>query len=247
MVIAVVGDISAGKVKRILKEKFGGWYKVQKDIPDLPELSDLPNFTLINDHSNKQSDAFVLFGHRSPTFSDADYPAFRVLASLLNSPTRFGLSHHLREQKGFSYNADADWMNLVHTGVLVCGFTCEPENVSESLEIAIGCMERLRNEPVPPERIQMVATHFKNRTIIDEERESTVAYRLAFAEFFGLDYNYVDQWNTKIAELTPEKLQQTAKKLLHPDKLQIVISGDKTRIGDLSNLRHAEKTSSRNP
>jgi predicted Zn-dependent peptidase len=86
---------------------------------------------------------------------------------------------------------------------------------------------------VPEQTIRMVNDHFKNIEVLRKEHESAQAFELAFAELYGLEYNYFAMWNEKITNLKPEQLQESAKKLLFPEKLQIIITGNKDKISNL--------------
>ena len=86
-------------------------------------------------------------------------------------------------------------------------------------------VERLRDEPVPPEELQDCKRYLTGSLPIQLETNDGVAGVLADIEWHGLGLDYVQRYQRIIDGITPEDVQNAAQKYLDLASYTLAVAG----------------------
>lgn len=157
--------------------------------------------------------------------SHEDFNAMQFLMMVLGGYFGSRLVDNLREEKGYTYGVYAAMVNLELTGYFAIATDVAVEHTQDAMTQIIAEIERLRNEPIDQQEIDMV------RNIIVGEMMRILDGPFGIADVTiesvqcGISNDNINQFLDEIRTITPERLQTLAIKYLDPETLTKVIVG----------------------
>jgi predicted Zn-dependent peptidase len=126
LVVVVVGDVDAGKVRRRIKDFFGKMPKVP--VPAQPSLFEPPaEDTVVKAISRPAKQAHVAFGFTGPVLSDPQQVAMDVLSAVLGGGQSSRLNQTFREEKQSVWSIGSSFITHAGSGVFGIFAECPPE------------------------------------------------------------------------------------------------------------------------
>ncbi len=228
----VVGDVSMGEIKPMLEALFGDWPRGL--IPDskwpAARQVERREVYLVDKPGAAQTE--IRIGRIGvPRLTD-DYDALVVMNTILGGSFASRLNQNLREEHGYTYGARSFFDFQPLPGPFLAGAAVQTAVTDSSL---IEFMKELRGilEPVSPDELvrakNFVALRFPSRF----QTVAETAGELAELEQFGLSSDYFNQYVQRILAVTREDVQRVARRYLDPDKMAIVLVGDRATIEDV--------------
>jgi predicted Zn-dependent peptidase len=141
------------------------------------------------------------------------------------------ITANIREQKGYTYSPfsalspqyrDAYWFQFASVGNAV---------TAPALKEILYEIDRLRAEAPPENELKDIQSFMIGSFIRTNSTRQGIIGLLSFQDFHGLP-DYMTTYVKKIRALKPEDIQKAAQDYLKPEKLVIVIVGDKKQIAD---------------
>lgn len=230
--LVVVGDLKLKDVKKIAKERFGQW-----------EAGEVPAHSYSKPPENAETRvAIIPRSGAVQSYVDVCYtldlkPGTADIIPVNLMSQIFGgglfsarLMQNLREDKAFTYGA----IGGVSSDPLVGSFSASAQvrnSVTDSTVQEIFYeMNRLRDEPISAEELQMVKNYITGSFSRSLESPQTIA-NFALSTFrYHLPEDYYATYLQKVEQVSREDVQEAAKKYLHPEKAFVVISGDAREI-----------------
>ncbi len=159
-----------------------------------------------------------------------DYYKSRLMNYGLGGDFNSRLNLNLREDKGWTYGARSSFTADEYTGDFEFSSGIRADATDSAL---VEVMKELKN--YSENGITDTELSFMKNSL---GQRDALLYETGFqkAGFIGriLDYNlpanYVDQQNKILANLTKKEINAVAKKMLSPDKMNILLVGDKAKI-----------------
>lgn len=167
----------------------------------------------------------ILVGHVGIPRGHEDYIPVYLLNMLFGGYFGSRLNLNLREDKGFTYGAHSRYDARRQPGPFSAGAEVRNEVTDRAIEEILSEMERLREELVGEEELTNVKNYVVGSFPLQIETPSQVAQRMINIEIYGLHKSYYNTFNSSILALTPEDIQRTAQRWLHPDRTAIVAAG----------------------
>ncbi len=162
----------------------------------------------------------LLFPRRHP-----DFVGMQVVATALGGYFGSRLMQNLREEHGYTYGVMAAMVNFEHEGYLAIATQVAREHRDDALREIHFEIERLRNELMSEEELQMV----KNMMIGEILRILDGPFGIADVTIenimCGYDNRATEQSVQTILAITPEDIQQLAHKYLKDEDLVEVVVG----------------------
>jgi len=214
-VIAIVGDIRPSEVLRTVERYFG-------PIPR-QKLSRLPITGEPAQSGERRievllaADQKLILGYHKPSPpAFADY-VFDLIEGLLTRGRTARLFRALIEEKRLAKSVQA------HNGLPGARyanqfvFFATPRHPHTTLEIEKAMdeqIERLKNEPVSGMELEKVKNQIRADFIRGLDSNAGLASMLSYYEALLGDYHYLTQYTVRIGNITPQDIQETARKYL---------------------------------
>ncbi len=163
----------------------------------------------------------ILFNKTHPEFVP-----MQVLNTALGGYFGSRLMANIREDKGYTYGIGSAMVSLQDTGYFFIATEVGAEVAGAALKEIYHEIQRLREEPIPAEELEMVKNYMLGSFLRNSEGPFAMADRFKSTWFYGLDYTHYERYIHTINAITAEKLQNLAHTFLDPDTLTEVVAGN---------------------
>jgi predicted Zn-dependent peptidase len=227
--LLVVGDVRPADVERRALALFGGWTRA--DVPTVAEnAAPAPKATtlVLIDKPGAAQSSFRLGGIGVPRSTD-DYFAIEVMNTILGGSFTSRLNQNLRETHGYTYGAGSGFSMRRSAGP----FTASAEVVSAKTDSAfVEFMKELRaiRDTVPSDELAKAKRYLQLGLPQDFETTTSIAYQMLPLITYGIPLNFYDTAVQRIGAVTQSDVQRVARQYVNPDRLTIVIVGDRKLI-----------------
>jgi predicted Zn-dependent peptidase len=228
--ILVVGDVKPETVMPMLEQAFGSWKAGPAAAAAKvagPEQLRARRVVLVDKPAAAQSQ--IRIGWVGVPRSTPDYYAIEVLNTILGGSFTSRLNQNLREQHGYAYGAGSafDMRRVSGTFLAAAGVQSDKtaESVGEFFKELTGILQ-----PIPSDEVARAKNYIALSYPRDFETTRDIAARLADIVLYNLPEDYFNTYVQKIQAVTPEQVQEAAKKYIQPDKFAVVIVGDRKTI-----------------
>lgn len=176
----------------------------------------------------EQSDAVqssIRIGRRLFTRSHPDFLGMQLLATALGGYFGSRLMQSLREERGYTYGVMSAMVNFAHDGYFAIATQVGVEVTREAVDLIFKEVERLRNEPLPAEELEMVCRIMIGEIMRILDGPFGVADVTIENILCGADNAIIEENVRRISTFTPEELQSLAQRYLNPEDMACVVSG----------------------
>lgn len=212
MVLAVSGDVERGAVLREVSRLFA-------EVPSGSGVADAALPPPTPEHSRKLLDrpgaqGQVLVGYLAPPLSHPDYPAVKVLSTLLGGGMSGRLYGELRDKQGLAYVVGALYPSRRDQSFFVIHMGTAPENLPRA-EQGIGReVERIRQGRPTAAEVERAKAYLLGRLAMDRRTNAREAWYLAFFELEGTGHDFLDRYVARVEAVTAEDIQRVAQTYL---------------------------------
>jgi zinc protease len=241
-IVTVVGDIKPDEAKRMFDQAFANW-KAGGSMPAFAyPTAQAPKQTTIYlvDKPGAASSTFAL-GHLGPPRSTQDYYAIRVMNELLGGLFQSRLNHNIREEKGYSYGVGSGFSFGRGPGPFRAGGDImTAKNDSALVEFMKELKDIRGGRPPSDDELAQAKASLVQSLPASFESVAGLNGNIATIYLQGLPEDYYQQFARAVNAVTKEDFVRVARQYIDPDKLSIVIVGDRAKIeGPLSALKIA--------
>ncbi len=235
--LAMVGDIKLAEAKQLAEQYFGRWERgsVLRQAFDPPTLPEKRPVAFVNKPGAVQSVINITYPLQLKPGSPDAIPAI-VLNTILGGYFSSRLNANIREQKGYSYGVNSTITPDKEVGSFNAGGAVRNEVTDSALVEFLFEMEKLRTQPVSDEELQMVKNVMTGSFARNLELPETVARLALNTARYGLPKDYYTNYLANLSKVTPQDIQEAARKYLQPDKAWIVVVGNKDIAPRLAKL-----------
>lgn len=222
--VAVVGDIDADTLARLLDETFG-------NLPDAPapaefeqvEISSDPKLVVVE---REQPQSVVLLGGPGLMLDDPDFfPAFVLNYVVGGGGFASRLMEEVREKRGLAYGVSTGLATLDYAGYFIGSVATENARVSESIDIIKSEFEKVRTDGITADELRNAKTYLTGSFPLRFDSNSKIANQLVGYQLVGRGIDYINTRNGKIEAVTLEDVNRVARRFMDPDALTIVVVG----------------------
>ncbi len=229
--IYVVGRFDTQAVKQAIRESFGGWTRGPEPLL-LPSTTDARRSLYIVDRPGAQQSTMYI-GLPVPDPSHKDNLAVRVMNAILGGGGFLSrITSNIREKKGYTYSPysaintfymDSCWFQFASVGNAV---------TAAALKEILYEIDRLREEAPGEEELNNIKNYASGTFVLTNSSRGGILSILAFQDLHGLGSEYLTTYVQKVQALAPQEIQRVAQEYLRPEKIVIVIVGDKKEIAE---------------
>jgi zinc protease len=230
--LIVVGDVRFDEVHKRLSDHLGGWTDHESGIAIRPSAiaASERRVKLVSKADAQQSEIRV--GHAGLPRKHRDYFAVVVMNSILGGLFGSRINLNLREAHGYTYGASSyfDWRRDV--GPFVISTAVATEVTGAALKEILFEIDKMREELVSESEMSLATDYLDGVFPIRYETTAAVASALSNLVVQELEPDFYDTYRTRIRAVTREDVLNAARTHLHPDKLQTLVVGNVSAIGD---------------
>jgi predicted Zn-dependent peptidase len=227
--LLVVGDVRPDDVERRAQALFGGWSAATVPTVALTTATGPSATTVVLiDKPGAAQSSFRLGGIGAPR-STSDYFALQVLNTILGGSFTSRLMQNLRETHGYTYGAASGFSLRRVAGP----FVASAEVVSAKSDSAlIEFMKELRaiRDTVPSDELAKAKRYLQLGLPEDFETTGSIAGEMLPLLTYGIPLDFYNSAVEKIGAVTQADVQRVARQYVNPDKLTLVIVGDRKTI-----------------
>jgi zinc protease len=227
-ILVVVGDVEPDAVFDLARRYFGTLEP--SDIPTLKPPAEPPQSgeTRVKVRAPAKQ-PYVLMGYKTPVIGKADSDwepyALYVLSSVLDGGNSARLSRELVRGDGIAASAGADYSSYSRLdNMFVLSATPTDEHSVADVEKALReQVRRMREETIDPAELQRVVTQAVAGKVFEADSLFYQAMEIGMLETIGLDWRLAKQEIARLKAVTPEQVQEVARRYLVDDNLTVAI------------------------
>jgi predicted Zn-dependent peptidase len=166
--------------------------------------------------------AQVLIASLGPPLTDADYPAVRLLGTVLGGGMAGRLFADLRDRRGLAYTVGT--LGTFRTGpsFLVTYMGTAPGNVEAAEAGVLAELERIRDEPVSERELARAKAYLLGNLAMDRRTSARHAWYLAFFEVIGAGWDFPERYARAVETVGVADLRRVAQRYLGQPTVVVV-------------------------
>ena len=223
MVVFCQGDIPASRFLRLAEKLFGGYtctLPPDRVLTFAQEQDSRPQSSSFVKHTHQ---THVMLGARAyPICHERQLPLYLLNNILGGGSLNSRLNIALREARGLVYTVESTYTPLSDTGYWSTYFACEPEQVDECMDVIYAELRRLILTPLTSYQLRAALRQLRGQMAVAAQNAENNALAMAKSVLYR---GYAPTWQEtfgRIAQITPEQLQQVATEILNPDNMVIL-------------------------
>ena len=159
-----------------------------------------------------------------------DYYKSRLMNYALGGDFNSRLNLNLREDKGWTYGARSSFTADEHSGDFEFSSGIRADATDSALVEVMKELKNYRENGITEAELKFMKNSLGQRDALLYETGIQKAGFIGRILDYNLPANYVDQQNKILANLTKQQVDGMAKKMLNPEKMNILLVGDKAKI-----------------
>ncbi|WP_138499051.1 M16 family metallopeptidase [Nostoc sp. PA-18-2419] len=231
MILGIVGDFDAKKMRSLVQAKFGDWKpnpKIAK--PQLPEVSPANSGGVFFVNQPQLTQSSVLLGHLGGQLDSPDYPALSVLNDVLNG---FGgrLFNEVRSRQGIAYSVYGVWSpRYDYPGMFIAGGQTRSDATVQFVVALQAEIKRIQAQTVTPKELAFAKESTLNSFVFNFQDPGQTLSRLMQYEYYGYPADFLFRYQKAVAATTAADVQRVARKYLKPENIVTLVVGNQTAI-----------------
>ncbi len=233
-VVAASGDFERGQMIQKLEQLFANWPYQGQTPPPVPTNTTFAahGAYLVNKDVNQGRVAMMLPGVLR---DNPDYFAVTVMNDILGGGGFISrIVNRVRSDEGLAYDAHSRFPGGVYYPLpFSAGFQSKSRTVAWAASIVVQEMEKMAANPVTDQELNISKQGFIERFPRTFSTKTQVANTFAQDEFTGRyakDPNYWKEYRPRLEAVGKPDVLRVAKKYLLPDRLVILVVGQKDQI-----------------
>lgn len=231
MILGIVGDFNAKKMRSLIQSQFGDWKPNSKIAKTpLPSVSpaNLGGVFFVNQPQLTQSN--ILVGHLGGKFDSPDYAALDVMNGVLNG---FGgrLFNEVRSRQGLAYSVYGMWSpRFDYPGMFIAGGQTRSDATVQFIKALQTEIKRLQTQTVTEKELQFAKESTLNSFVFNFQDPAQTLSRLMRYEYYGYPADFLFRYQKAVTTTKTADIQRVAQKYLKPENLVTLVVGNQTAI-----------------
>jgi zinc protease len=230
MIMGVSGDFDRDEMLAKLRDAFGDWPRAELDLGEPPPIpAEFSRSLRFIERDIVQSN--IVLGHLGIDRLDPDYYAAYVLNYILGgSGFNSRLTEQVRTKSGLAYVVGSYLFAPRYRGFFFAYCFTKTETTEEAVMMILDELERVRREEVTDEEFERAKRAIENQFVFRFQTAERVVQQKVDIEYMGLPRDYLERYLDIIRAITRKDLVRVAERLIHPDRMTILIIGKREAI-----------------
>jgi len=228
--VYVAGKFDSAAMKKAITDAFSSWQRGPDPLIDIPKPITKHELDLIDRPGAVQSTLYIGLPTIDP--SNQDYIPLQVMNSILGGSFGSRITSNIREQKGYTYSPnsqispryrDAYWLQVADVTA---------QHTGDSIKEILYEIDRLQKEPPGDAELAGIKNFLGGVFVLRNSSRAGLIGQLEFVDLHKLGDDYLNTYVQKIYAVTPQQVEQAAKKYIDAQKLTMVVVGDKQKVAE---------------
>ena len=180
----------------------------------------------------KTEQAHFIFGFPVCGAEEEDEKPLKVASAILGGSMSSRLFHQIRERRGLAYYINSGLATYQDTGIFQVSSGVNLSKIKDALKFALLEMEKIKNEPVPPEELTRAKENIKGHTDLALEDSRRVASLYGVREILYQKIKTPEDLIAEVDAVTVEDIQRVAQKYFLSEKMKLTVVGPYTHDAD---------------
>jgi len=227
--LIVVGDLTAGSILPKLEGLFGKWQKGETDQPKFPAVEQVKSREIYLVDKPGAPQSVIRIGRIGAQRLTDDYFPLIVMNTILGGAFTSRLNQNLREQHGYTYGARSGFDFLLKPGAFRAAASVQTAVTDKAL---VEFMKELKGilEPVSDAELARAENYLTLKYPENFQSVAQVAGQLLDLFVYHLPDGYFNDYSARVRAVTKEDVRRVAQKYLDPEKVAVVVVGDRQQI-----------------
>jgi zinc protease len=232
--LIVSGDFDPAGLRPLLERTFGRWQaapRAAKKAPapaKAPPPAALPRLVLVDRPGAPQTVLRVI--GPGPARRSPERPPLVLASTVLGGTFMSRLNARLREEKGYTYGASAGFRFLREAGAFQAGADVFTKVTDAALKDTLDALALIRKEPITAAELAKAQAIQQARLAENLSTTGGTASLLADAAQAGEPPDAPERFARALHQQTTRKVLTATARHLFPDRLSIVVVGDRAAI-----------------
>jgi len=226
--VYVAGNFDSEAVKQAAESSLADWKKGNPSEYTIAQPVTTNEVKIIDRPGAPQSTIYYGLPVIDP--SDPDYIALDVTNSILGGSFASRITSNIREDKGYTYSPRSILAENYKSGVWYEVADVTTEHTGASLKEIQKEIEKLQNDPPSQKEMDGIINYESGIYVLQNSTPNGIIGQMIFLDTHDLDESFLTNKVKNMHAVTPEKVQEMTQKYIQPDKMTLVVVGDKAKI-----------------
>jgi predicted Zn-dependent peptidase len=239
--LLVVGDVRPDDLERRVRALFGGWARGSAPVSNYGQPAAAKGTTIYLVDKPGAAQSSFRIGGVGVARNTPDYFPLTVMNTALGGSFTSRLNQNLRETKAYTYGASSGFAMRRSAGPFIASAEIVAAKTDSAL---IEFMKELRaiRDTIPKDELEKTKRYLQLQLPGRFETTGGIAGQLSQLVTYDVPLGFYNTYTQGIASVTQADVQRVARQYIDPDRLAIVIVGDRksieptlkaTKIGDV--------------
>ncbi len=219
--------VASGKIKpeykKLIENYFGedwrkGTHPVQSNLQILPQ----PKATYFIEKPDALQSA-IRIGKQLVNRSHSDFTGLQVLNTVLGGFFGSRLMANIREDKGYTYGIGSGIYSMQHAAYFFIATEVGTDVTGAAIAEIYKEINLLKTEPIPESELSLVRNYLLGNFLGSLENAFAHADKFKNIHFYGLGYDYYENYLETVKTITSNQLQSLANQYLNNDFYEVVV------------------------
>lgn len=227
--LLVVGDVRPDDVERRARDLFGGWTRAEVPAPSTATPAHANHTTVVLvDKPGAAQTSFRVGGIGAPR-STSDYFPLQVMNTILGAAYTSRLNQNLRETHGYTYGAGSGFGLRRSAGPFIASAEVVTAKTDSAL-IEFSKELRAIRDTVPADELAKAKRYLQLGLPSSFETTRGIAQEFLPLIAYGIPLDFFSTAVQRYGAVTQADVQRVARQYIDPDRLTIVLVGDRKVI-----------------
>lgn len=230
IILGISGDFTKEEIIKKLKTVFADWKKGDIQFPEVPSIERRYEKS-VNYVYKDVNQASVIMGHLGIHRKSPDYFPVMIMNFILGGGSFSSrIPSRIRSDEGLAYSAFSAFQTSRDIGIFFVSCQTKLNSTNRAISIALEEIGKIRETPIGDEELTLAKETLMNQFIFRFIASTHIVGQMVDIEYEGLPLNYLDTYLDNVKAVTKEDIARVARKYLHPDKMKILVVGNKEKF-----------------
>ena len=230
LIVGIIGDFDAKEMEAKLRVAFSGIPKGTKlDSTKVDFAEPTPGVYFANKSDVNQSNVYMVglgTEERNP-----DFYALSVMNEMFSGGFGSRVIQNVRTKLGLAYDVGGTFGAAYdHPGLFVVDLGTKSSSTVAATKATLDEVRRLRTDPPTPSELRKAKDDLLNAFIFKYDTPEKVLNEQVVFAVYGYPSDFLEKYRAGVEKVTAEDVTRVALKYIQPEKLAIVVVGNKSEI-----------------